>query len=107
MGATKTEIYSSDAIKIAQMAKVFAHPARVAILQYISRQDSCICNDIVDEIGLSQPTVSQHLQIINDAGLLKGKFKGPSKCYCLDVENFDLFRRIFNGFFETTKSNCC
>ncbi|MDX1471142.1 MAG: metalloregulator ArsR/SmtB family transcription factor [Flavobacteriaceae bacterium] len=107
MGATKTEIFNQAEIDFANMAKVFAHPARVAILKYISKQTSCICNDIVDEIGLSQPTISQHLQVINDAGLLLGNYKGPAKCYCLNVEKFELYRKLFNQFFETTKSNCC
>jgi DNA-binding transcriptional ArsR family regulator len=89
------------------MAKVFAHPARVAILQYISKQDACICNDIVDEIGLAQATVSQHLKVINDAGLLKGDFQGKSICYCIDLTRFQKFQNLFNNFFNTTKFNCC
>ncbi|GAA4972788.1 metalloregulator ArsR/SmtB family transcription factor [Algibacter aquimarinus] len=107
MGASKVDIYSESINAMASIAKVFAHPARVAILQYISKQESCICNDIVDEIGLSQPTISQHLQVINNAGLLKGNFKGKSICYCLNVERFQEFQSQFNAFFNKTKSNCC
>lgn len=107
MGASKIDIYSKEINEIATMAKVFAHPARVAILQYISRKDACICNDIVDEIGLAQATVSQHLKVINDAGLLKGNFSGKSICYCIDLERFQNFQTLFNNFFNTTKSNCC
>lgn len=107
MGASKLDIYSEDINQMAAVAKVFAHPARIAILQYISKQDSCICNDIVDEIGLSQPTISQHLQVINKAGLLKGDFKGKSICYCLNVKRFQEFQEKLNNFFNTTKSNCC
>ena len=107
MGATKEHIHTKDANAIADMAKVFAHPARVAILQYISKQESCICNDIVDEIGLSQPTISQHLQVINNAGLLDGTFKGKSICYCLNMKRFQEFQEVFNSFFNTTTSNCC
>ena len=69
MGASKFNIYSDYTIEIAEIAKVFAHPARVAIISYISKQDSCICNDIVSEIGLSQATISQHLEVINKAGI--------------------------------------
>ena len=65
MGASKLDIYSNDINEIATAAKVLAHPARVAILQYISKQESCICSDLVDEIGLAQPTISQHLKVIN------------------------------------------
>ena len=107
MGASKTEIHNQKATEIATIAKVFAHPARVAILQYISKQDSCICNDIVDEIGLAQATISQHLKVINDAGLLSGNFKGKSLCYCINVERFQEFQELLNSFFNTTKSNCC
>lgn len=107
MGASKIDIYSENINNIATIAKVFAHPARVAILQYISTQDSCICNDIVDEIGLSQATISQHLKVINSAGLLKGTFEGKSICYCIDLERFQELQELFNSFFNQTKSNCC
>ena len=107
MGATKQEIHNKNATEIANMAKVFAHPARVAILQYISNRDSCICNDLVEEIGLAQATISQHLKVINDAGLLTGNFQGKSLCYCLNIERFQEFQELFNSFFNTTRSNCC
>ncbi|MFS4482441.1 ArsR/SmtB family transcription factor [Hyunsoonleella sp. 2307UL5-6] len=107
MGASKLSIYSEHINEMASIAKVFAHPARIAILQYISRQNSCICNDIVDEIGLSQPTISQHLKVIKQAGLLKGNFEGKSICYCLNVERFQEFQSQLNNFFNTTSSNCC
>lgn len=107
MGVSKFDIHSEAINNIATIAKVFAHPARISILQYISNQDNCICNDLVDEIGLSQPTISQHLKVINNAGLLKGNFKGKSLCYCINAERFQEFQNVFNAFFNTTKSNCC
>ncbi|MCK0179816.1 metalloregulator ArsR/SmtB family transcription factor [Flavobacteriaceae bacterium S0862] len=107
MGASKIDIYSNEINEIAAIAKVFSHPARVAILQYISKQNTCICNDIVDEIGLAQATISQHLKIINDAKLLEGTFEGKSLCYCLNVERFQELQSLFNSFFNQTKSNCC
>lgn len=107
MGASKVDIYTPEINEIATLAKVFSHPARVAILQYISKQEGCICNDIVEKIGLSQPTISQHLQVINNAGLLKGNFKGKSLCYCLNVERFKMFQNLFNQFLNKTTSNCC
>jgi len=107
MGASRIDIYSENINNIAAVAKVFAHPARVAILQYISTQESCICNDIVDEIGLSQATISQHLKVINSVGLLKGTFEGKSICYCLHLERFQELQAVFNSFFNQTKSNCC
>lgn len=107
MGASKVDIYSNEINEIATIAKVFSHPARVAILQYISTQEACICNDIVDKIGLAQATISQHLKVINDAGLLKGTFEGKSLCYCLNVDRFQELQSLFNSFFNKTKSNCC
>lgn len=107
MGASKLQIHSKRTNDIALVAKVFAHPARVAILEYISKQKDCICSDIVDEIGLSQPTISQHLQVINKAGLLKGNYKGKSLCYCINVKKFQEFQELFNSFFNKTKFNCC
>jgi len=107
MGASKIDIYSEEINQIAMIAKVFAHPARVAILQYISNQKSCICNDIVDEIGLSQPTISQHLKVINEAGLLDGSYEGKSICYCLNLDRFQEFQKLFNSYLNQTKLNCC
>ena len=107
MGASKLDIYSNDINEIAIAAKVLAHPARVAILQYISKQDSCICSDLVEEIGLAQPTISQHLKVINNAGLLKGNFEGKSLCYCINLERFQELQTLFNTFFNQTKINCC
>lgn len=107
MGASKFKIHSKKANDIALIAKVFAHPARVAILEYVSKQKNCICNDIVDEIGLSQPTISQHLQVINKAGLLKGSFKGKSICYCINTKRLQEVQEVLNSFFTKTKFNCC
>ena len=107
MGTTKLDIHNENVTTIATIAKVLAHPARVAILQHISSQNSCICNDLVEEIGLAQATISQHLKIINDAGLLKGDYQGKRLCYCLNVERFQEFQEVLNSFFNTTTSNCC
>lgn len=107
MGASKNNIHSNYCIEVAEIAKVFSHPARVAILLYISKQDTCICNDIVSEIGLSQATVSQHLEVINKAGIIRGTFKGNSKCYDINIERFKDLQVLLNSFFATTKANCC
>lgn len=107
MGATKTYIFPNNINQLAQLAKVFAHPARITILKYISEQEECICNDLVDEIGLSQATISQHLTVIGNTGLLKGRFEGKKKCYCLNIERFQEVQMLLNSFFNKTKSNCC
>ena len=107
MGASKTEIHNESHILISEIAKVLSHPARVAILEYIAKQENCICGDIVDEIGLSQPTISQHLQVIRTAGLLQGNFEGKRLCYCLDVARFKEFQQVLNQFFNQTSAECC
>lgn len=107
MGASKTEIFTTPQNSLALVAKVLSHPARVAILQYISRQENCICNDLVDEIGLSQPTISQHLNEIKKIGLLKGNFKGKNLCYCIDQEKWEELQQLFHAFFGKINQNCC
>ena len=107
MGVSNLSIHTQPHIEIAAVAKVLAHPARVSILEYIAKQQSCICGDIVDEIGLSQPTISQHLQVIRQAGLIKGSFEGKSICYCLDVERFREFQDLLNTYFTNTAAKCC
>lgn len=106
MGISKRSIYSDHINFIASIAKVFAHPARVAIIKHISEQEGCICNDLVDEIGLAQATISQHLAVIGDAGLLKGTFKGKMKCYCINEERLSDFREYFGGFIKEVEQNC-
>ena len=107
MGTTKTEIFTESQNTLAEAAKVLGHPARVAILQHISKQKGCICNDLVDEIGLSQPTISQHLNEIKKIGLLKGTFEGRNLCYCIDTERWDELKASFENFFGKITKNCC
>ncbi len=107
MGVTKTDIFSTRQNELAQVFKVLGHPARIAILEYISHQDSCICNDLVAEIGLAQATISQHLKELKRIGLLKGEIEGKRMCYCIDVTKWNALQTILNSFFNTTKQNCC
>ncbi|MEZ4810206.1 MAG: metalloregulator ArsR/SmtB family transcription factor [Allomuricauda sp.] len=107
MGTSKTFMFSPKQNELAQVAKVLAHPARVAILEYISKQDACICNDLVDIIGLSQPTISQHLNEIKKIGLLKGNFEGKNLCYCINQERWEELQQTFHVFFANINHNCC
>ncbi len=100
-------MFSDRQNELALAAKVLAHPARIAILEYISRQESCICNDLVDIIGLAQPTISQHLNEIKKIGLLKGTFEGKNLCYCIDQERWEELQNSFNTFFTKININCC
>ncbi|WP_062053803.1 ArsR/SmtB family transcription factor [Aquimarina longa] len=107
MGITKTEIFDHHQNELAQFFKILGHPARIAILQYISKQNTCICNDLVEEIGLAQATISQHLKELKSIGLLKGEIEGKSICYCIDVDRWNMLQKSLNSFFNTTKTNCC
>ena len=107
MGTTKSELFTERHLELAKAAKVLAHPARVAILEYISQQDACICNDLVDVIGLSQPTISQHLNEIKKIGLLQGNFEGKNLCYCIDQEGWKELQESFRLFFDRIHQNCC
>ncbi|MGD1944804.1 MAG: ArsR/SmtB family transcription factor [Croceivirga sp.] len=107
MGATKTHIFSTKHNELAQIAKVMAHPARIAILEYISRQENCICTDLVDEIGLAQPTISQHLNEIKKIGLLNGTFEGKNLCYCINQERWSKIQKMLSSFFSNINLNCC
>lgn len=88
MGLTKTEIFSEQQNQIALFAKAFGHPARVAILQHLFKINTCVCGDLVEEIGLAQPTISQHLKELKQMGLIKGNIEGTSVCYCIDSDNW-------------------
>ena len=110
MGITKTEIFSEQQNKISQIAKAFGHPARVAILQHLFKINSCICGDLVEEIGLAQPTISQHLKELKKVGIIKGTVEGTSVCYCIDQENWKETALLFNSFFGqqvNKKGDCC
>lgn len=106
MGLTRTELFTKKQNKIAGMAKTLAHPARVAIVQHLLEVNTCICGDLVEETGLAQPTVSQHLKELKRAGLIKGAIEGVSVCYCIDDEKWKQFGKMFGKFFSEKPSGC-
>ena len=106
MGKTKTEQFTAEQNQLAAMAKAMAHPARIAIMQHLMKKGSCVCGDIVDELPLSQSTVSQHLKEMKKAGLIQGNIEGTFTCYCLDAECCAGLKASFNRLFEGLK-NCC
>lgn len=109
MGLAKTEIFTDEQNEISLFAKVFGHPARVAILQYLFKLDSCICGDLVNEIGLAQPTISQHLKELKHLGLIKGNVEGTSVCYCIDKTNWSHMKQVMVQFLDqdVTNNDCC
>lgn len=91
---------------LAAACKALSHPARLAILQTLARRGTCICGDIVDVMPLSQATVSQHLKVLKEAGLVKGTIDGPRSCYCVDKESLEALRTSLEGMFGSLE-HCC
>ena len=108
MGATKTEHFTEHQNTIATIAKALGHPARIAIIEYLLKVDRCICGDIVNELPLAQPTISQHLKELKNCGLIKGSIEGTAICYCIDEQVLDTFQKHFSVI-STKLSNkkCC
>ena len=110
MGLAKTEIFTDRQNKISLFAKVFAHPARVAILQHLFKNNTCICGDLVNEIKLAQPTISQHLKELKHLGLIKGNVEGTSVCYCINKENWTAMKTVMSQFLDqdlAEMQDCC
>lgn len=109
MGITKTEIFSSEQNRLAQVLKALAHPARIAILQRIMASNTCICGDLVEELGLAQATISQHLKALKEAGIIQGTIEGVSICYCIDPEIWKYMEAQLVTFLKSYKGpvSCC
>ena len=108
MRTTKTQGFTKTQLETASLAKALGHPARIAILQFLAQRNACVCGDIVDELPLSQSTVSQHLKELKNLGLIKGEIEGPSVCYCIHQTNWDKAKKLMNTFFEKyNPENCC
>ena len=110
MGVSKTEMFTDEQNEISLFAKVFGHPARVSILQHLFKINSCVCGDLVNEIGLAQPTISQHLKELKYLGLIKGNVEGTSVCYCINKENWTKMKETMLQFLNQDISqigNCC
>ncbi len=109
MEIIKEEKYSKSQNIISKYAKALSHPARIAILEILLKNESCICGDIVEQVPLSQSTVSQHLKELKNAGLIKGEIEGVKVCYCINEKEWEKAKNYFNDFFinYNSKNNCC
>jgi ArsR family transcriptional regulator, arsenate/arsenite/antimonite-responsive transcriptional repressor len=108
MGATKTEEFTIQENRTAELAKAFAHPARVAILRLLAEKKACVCGDLVDELPLSQATVSQHLKELKRIGIIKGDINPPRVCYCINEVVWEEAQRTFDGLFASFEVlGCC
>lgn len=106
MAYTKKDEFTAQEIRIAELAKALGHPARIAIIKLLAKRQTCICGDIVEQLPLSQSTVSQHLKELKNAGLIDGEIDGPRVCYCIDPKVWAEARKYLGAFFEnqpTTK----
>ena len=109
MGASKSYHFNEAQNQVANIAKALGHPARIAIVAHLLKVNSCICNDLVNELPLSQPTISQHIKELKLAGIIKGNIEGNSICYCLNEEAFETLSHFF-GLVKThfiDSKKCC
>lgn len=110
MGATKTDLFTKAQNDMAAMAKAIAHPARIAILQYLVKKNACVCGDLVEELGLAQATTSQHLKELKSAGIIQGTIEGASVCYCINPGVWNQYHNLFSSFFKEVDlkgGSCC
>jgi DNA-binding transcriptional ArsR family regulator len=108
MGLTKTGEFTKAQNDLAVLTKALGHPARIAIIQFLIKSKACVCGDIVEELPLSQSTVSQHLKELKNAGLIKGDIDGPSVCYCIDEKVWKKAKKQIGDLFESHQGpNCC
>jgi predicted transcriptional regulator len=109
MGLTKSEIFTEEQNRLAVLLKAIAHPARIAILQQIISANACICGDLVEELGLAQATISQHLKELKNVGLIQGTIEGVSVCYCINPSAWELLEKQLGAFLGSFKGspNCC
>lgn len=109
MGITKSELFKKRQNRMANLAMAFDHPARVAILEYILSHETCICNDLVNELPLSQSTITQHLKELKRIGIIRGEIEGPKVNYCIDEQVWDEAKDVFINLFTryVKKNHCC
>lgn len=109
MGLTKTENFTDEQNRLATMLKALAHPARIAILQHLIKTNACICGELVEELGLAQATISQHLKELKMAGIIQGTIEGVSVCYCIEPKAWQLLRTELLGFLDAYQGpqKCC
>ncbi len=109
MGLTKTDLYTTEQNEMAQVCKVLGHPARVAILQYLASSKSCITGDIVEEIGLAQPTISQHLKELKAINIIQGNIEGTAVNYCINQKRWEEIGLLLGTLFKDfhPRNACC
>ncbi|MEY3844469.1 MAG: hypothetical protein RL293_891 [Bacteroidota bacterium] len=107
MGTTKSEVFSEEINELASLFKAMGHPARIAIIQFLRTQEKCICTDLVNELPLAQPTISQHLKELKNVGIIQGNVSGTSICYCLNLERLSEIESFIASLKYDQNQSCC
>ena len=111
MGVTRTELFTAEQNELARIAKAMVHPARIAIIEYLLSANACINSDLVEELGLAQATISQHLRELKDLDIIQGTVDGVSVCYCINAEKWatisNLFSQLFGRYVPSNPNSCC
>lgn len=110
MGLTKEKIFTEKQNYFAGIAKVLGHPARIAILENLLEKNTCICGDLVDEIGLAQATISQHLKELKKINIIQGNIEGTKVCYCINPVKWKEIHSLFDKMFAAYNcedEGCC
>jgi predicted transcriptional regulator len=105
MGATKTNLYTIKQNQLAALVKVFAHPARIAILQQLMQAPNCMNAEMVSQLGLSQASISQHLNELKKSGVLEVTTSGNKRYYCIDLIVWKNIQRELHAFFDTNENH--
>src|ERR1700748_3140902 len=105
MGLTKSEIFTDKKNKLASRMKALPNPPRIAIIQYLIKTNACVNGQLVEELGLAQPSISQHLKELKTAGLIQGTIEGTSVCYCIDPKTWALYQKEFASLFAAYKGD--
>lgn len=111
MASSKAKLFNASQKRTAELMKALGHPARIAIVELLSKRETCVCGDITQELPLAQSTVSQHLKALKNAGIIKGEIEGVSTCYCLDGEGVqeinDLIELLVKNLTTAIDKECC
>lgn len=111
MGVTKTDLFTEAQNDLALAAKAMAHPARIAIIEFLLKSETCINGDLVSELGLAQATISQHLRELKDIGIIQGTIEGTKVNYCINQQRWadiqEKFNEIFSQFKDSSSKDCC
>jgi ArsR family transcriptional regulator, arsenate/arsenite/antimonite-responsive transcriptional repressor len=99
--------YTEQQTRLARIAKAMGHPARIMILELLSEQNCCYSGDMAEELPIARSTLSQHLKELKDAGLIQGELNPPRIKYCINLENWELARSLYNDLFKRKLCSKC